>query len=165
MTIQDWGAIGEIVGAGGVILSLIYLATQIKNQNRESQLNTVNESAKQWNDVLASTAQDRELSELWISGLNDFSALDSTSRAQFSAHAGRVLRVIEGLHLHHKKGGLDAEGWEAINSTLKDFCGYQGLQDWWETRSHFYRKSFQQYVNGLIRQVDVGSRLYDERPK
>ena len=30
MTIQDWGAIGEIVGAVGIVVTLVYLAQQIR---------------------------------------------------------------------------------------------------------------------------------------
>ena len=30
MTIQDWGAVGEIVGAFGIVVTLLYLATQIR---------------------------------------------------------------------------------------------------------------------------------------
>ncbi len=44
------GAVGEIVGAAGVIISLIYLAVQIKNQNIQSQLTAENEMTSQWND-------------------------------------------------------------------------------------------------------------------
>ncbi len=34
MTIQDWGAIGEIVGGAGVIATLLYLATQIRQNTK-----------------------------------------------------------------------------------------------------------------------------------
>lgn len=30
MSIQDWGAIGEILGAAAILVTLIYLANQIK---------------------------------------------------------------------------------------------------------------------------------------
>ncbi len=30
MTLQDWGAIGEVVGALAVVVTLIYLAKQIR---------------------------------------------------------------------------------------------------------------------------------------
>ena len=30
LSIQDWGAIGEIIGAVGIIATLVYLATQIR---------------------------------------------------------------------------------------------------------------------------------------
>ena len=44
------GAIGENVGALGVILSLIYLASQIRMQNRESRLAAATEWTNQWNE-------------------------------------------------------------------------------------------------------------------
>ncbi len=35
MTIQDWGAIGELVGGVAVIVTLIYLAFQIRQNTRQ----------------------------------------------------------------------------------------------------------------------------------
>ena len=35
MTIQDWGAIGELVGGAAVVLTLVYLAVQLR-QNTKS---------------------------------------------------------------------------------------------------------------------------------
>ena len=36
MSIQDWGAIGEVVSAIGVIVTLIYLTTQLR-QNTQNK--------------------------------------------------------------------------------------------------------------------------------
>ena len=35
MTIQDWGSIGEILGAIATIATLIYLATQIRQNTKQ----------------------------------------------------------------------------------------------------------------------------------
>ena len=37
------GAIGEIIGAAAVVVSLIYLATQIRTQNNEARLAATHE--------------------------------------------------------------------------------------------------------------------------
>ena len=37
------GAIGEILGAGAVVISLFYLASQIRTQNKEAQLAAAHE--------------------------------------------------------------------------------------------------------------------------
>ena len=34
MTIQDWGSIGEILGAGAVIITLLYLTTQVRQNTK-----------------------------------------------------------------------------------------------------------------------------------
>lgn len=38
MTIQDWGAMGEVVGAIAVVVTLAYLATQIRQARIARQL-------------------------------------------------------------------------------------------------------------------------------
>jgi len=42
MNWEALGAIGEMVAAGGVIFSLVYLAVQIRNQSKESRLGAIN---------------------------------------------------------------------------------------------------------------------------
>ena len=34
MTLQDWGSIGEVIGALAVVVTLIYLAKQIRQNTR-----------------------------------------------------------------------------------------------------------------------------------
>ena len=40
MTIQDWGAIGELVGAFAVLATLIYLSLQIKQSSKTQRAQT-----------------------------------------------------------------------------------------------------------------------------
>jgi len=92
------GAIGEIAGAIGVIVSLIYLASQIRNQNTESRLTAINNMTSQWNAFMGDLATNTELARIWDKGLQNFNALDSTERVQFSTHLNRVFRINESMY-------------------------------------------------------------------
>ena len=83
------GAVGEIAGALGVILSLVYLASQIRSQNTESRLAAVTEWTNQWNGWTASFADNPQLSELWVKASWDFLSLNPAEAVQYSAHCGR----------------------------------------------------------------------------
>ena len=98
------GALAELAGAVGVIVSLLYLGVQIRIQNRESRLNSVSESIRHFNDVLSGIAHYPDLCSIWARGLGDFESLDPEERARFSAHVGRLFRVIEGLYGYHLEG-------------------------------------------------------------
>ena len=41
MSLQDWGAIGELLGGVAIIVSLIYVGMQIKHGNRETRAATL----------------------------------------------------------------------------------------------------------------------------
>ena len=87
MTIQDWGAIGEIIGALAVVASLIYLAMQIRQNTRQIALSLESiklaafernvESGNRAREFLIS---DPELTDLFLKGLADFRGLRSTER-------------------------------------------------------------------------------------
>ena len=47
MTIQDWGAIGEIVGAVGVLVTLVYLARQIRHSTEVSKVTSYHDAVHQ----------------------------------------------------------------------------------------------------------------------
>jgi heme/copper-type cytochrome/quinol oxidase subunit 1 len=44
-------AVGQMLGAVGVIISIVYLAAQIRNQNKESRRSAMNVLTTHWSDL------------------------------------------------------------------------------------------------------------------
>ena len=70
------GAIGELAGALGVIVSLLYLAVQIKRQNVASRFAAVHEVVDQTNAFFGAAARNKEIAAIWVKGIENFGALD-----------------------------------------------------------------------------------------
>jgi hypothetical protein len=136
------GAVGEIIGALGVMLSLGYLASQIRMQNRESRLAASTEWTNQWNDFLSSFAEHPVLCEVWSKGLKDFSSLSAPEVVQFSSHLGRLFRVAEGIHDQYRQGRFDPKTWRGVARTIEDVALFPGAKAWWPTRSRWYSDEF-----------------------
>ena len=69
MTLEDLGNLGDFLGGIAVIVTLVYLALQIRSNTqtvRAASLESVVNSHSQFLDRLAS---DSELSRIWFSGL------------------------------------------------------------------------------------------------
>jgi hypothetical protein len=151
---MNWDALGagaELLGALGVIVSLIYLGAQIRLQNRESRLHSVSEAIRQFNDVLAGLAHNSDLTDIWVKGLTSFDNLEIHEKVRFSSHVGRVFRVIEGLYEYNLEGRIKPHTWEAMDRTINEMLGYPGLREWWHSRAHWYGTPFQNYVAGIVR--------------
>lgn len=58
------GAIGEIVGASAVLITLIYLATQVRRSNELSLFSASKEIVNQFNDLNRLVTTDSELRQL-----------------------------------------------------------------------------------------------------
>lgn len=150
---MNWDAIAaaaEILAAVGVIVSLLYLGQQIRNQTLETRLAFANEFVNQLNLVYSDLSTDAQLSELWVKGLQDFSALSPPQRAQFSAFAGRLLRIVESVFHQYRWGRIDDTVWNGIDTSVRDLCRYPGMMEWWSTRAHWFSDEFNSHMNTYV---------------
>ena len=154
------GAIGETVGAVGVIVSLTYLAYQIRSQNTESRLAAITEWTNQWNEWTGSFAENSQLSALWIKGAAEYDSLDTEELVQYAAHCGRLFRIAEGLFNQRNQGRLDEKTWQGLASTLQDICLLSGVRSWWPTRRHWYNEDFVAYIEPLVGSSETQT-MYD----
>lgn len=150
---MNWDAIAaaaEIFAAIGVIISLLYLGQQIRNQTLETRLAFANEFVNQLNLVYSDLSTDAQLSELWVKGLQDFSALSPPQRAQFSAFAGRLLRIVESVFHQYRWGRIDDTVWNGIDTSVRDLCRYRGMMEWWGTRAHWFSDEFNSHMKTYV---------------
>jgi len=150
---MNWDAIAaaaEIFAAIGVIISLLYLGQQIRNQTLETRLAFANEFVNQLNLVYSDLSTDAQLSELWVRGLRDFSALSPPQRAQFSAFAGRLLRIVESVFHQYRWGRIDDTVWNGIDTSVRDLCRYRGMMEWWGTRAHWFSDEFNSHMKTYV---------------
>jgi heme/copper-type cytochrome/quinol oxidase subunit 1 len=88
-------AVGQMLGAVGVIISIVYLAAQIRNQNKESRRSAMNVLTTHWSDLNKSLVDNPDFAALWLRALQSFDQLDGTSKLRFGAHLGRFLRFAD----------------------------------------------------------------------
>src|SRR6266481_3021809 len=92
-------AVGQMLGAIGVIISIVYLAAQIRNQNKASQRQAMNVLTTHWSDLNRTLVENPEMAVLWLRALRCFEDLDAQSKLRFGAHLGRFLRFADSLYL------------------------------------------------------------------
>ena len=140
--------IGEIIAAILVVVSLGYVALQIR-QNTQALKVTATQSYVEMYNTITSELVKQDLADIWSRGFRDFSTLNSTEAVQFSAIAGQLMRVFESAHTQWRRGALEQQLWQASERTLLDSMTMAGFQQWWDFRKHWYSKDFQIHIDGL----------------
>jgi hypothetical protein len=97
------GAIGEIIGAVAVLVTLFYLAAQIKMQNRELEKSNENVTAQLSIDInnmlinnIDALMRDKEFVEIYLKGMSN-QPLDEIEIIQFSTFVNRWLALCESV--------------------------------------------------------------------
>ena len=111
MTLQDLGSLGEFVGALAVVMSLFYLAVQIRQNTRALHTSTYAQTAEQaWQANLA-IAQDGDLARIW-SAFAAGKPLVPEDNARIDAALGNFFTAGEHTFRQYELGLLDSDTWE-----------------------------------------------------
>ena len=149
----NWDAINAIAqsaGALGVIISLLYLAFQVREDARSRRAATIHEQVEAHANALHSIATNGDLAGIFVRGLASLDGLDAVERTRFSGMLGYLFLNFEDSYFQHREGHLDDRVWNGIAVPLRELLAYDGVRAWWGTRSHHYGAQFQSYVTSLI---------------
>ncbi|MCZ6774149.1 MAG: hypothetical protein O7G83_19505 [Proteobacteria bacterium] len=145
------GAVGEFVGAAAVVISLVYLAVQIRAQNREARLAAMHEITVGFRDSIATIAADAELAKLMATANDKFDALSDTEILRLLAGIQRMLRVWEEAFIQHQEARLDARIWKTMVRQYASFLSLPTISHIWDLRREFYDDEFRAFVDELQR--------------
>ena len=161
MSIQDWGAIGEIVGAIAVVASLIYLAVQIRQNTRQISLNLESSKLAAFEQNVESGNRARELlitdpalAELFLKGLADYRNLPSTDRFRCNMLFRNLLSAIQGGYIRQLTVGGDPEHFEGTEKLLDTLLKSPGVHQWLNDIEPDWRPEFADLVAARIKELD-----------
>ena len=143
------GAIGELLGAMAVVVSVLYLAFQVRGQVREAQLAAIHEVSEGFREGIAATFMDPYLSSVFARGKDDITVLDQTERIQFIAFIQRNYRVWEDAFYQYRAGRLDPPHWSSMERQYSALLSWPGVRWVWSMRREFFTPEFMRYVDGL----------------
>ena len=141
------GAIGEFLGATGVIITLIYLARQVRQNTRATRLSTshsISAAARDWNRPLLN---DPELAWAFQVGTEDPTKLDEKEQARFIELCFSLFRMFEDAHYQFQKGALDPDVWMGYEKLYAAYAKAPGFQAYWERRKETFRPEFQELID------------------
>ena len=150
MNLELAGVVSEIIGAAAVVISVVYLAVQIRQQTVQSRLAATREVAAQWNDILNHAIEDDTFIEVYLRGVRDYESLPNSERLRVAFIFQRMMRLLEELFLHIEKGQIEPVIFESMNRALHEWLTFPGTQKWWELSKELFEEGLQIKVDNLI---------------
>ncbi len=151
-TLAAWG---EFIGGIAVVVSLIYLASQIRQNSKLLRASTTSATTQTRFSWMALTVQDPVLTRLYLDGLADPNALSEADRQRFemlltSQFAGNVQEY------EFDRDGIGSPGtWELTKVGMQWQLQQPGGQQWWRQWSQIFRQDFREFVDSLIREGEA----------
>lgn len=144
------GAISETLGALAVLVTLIYLARQIRLNTEEIRASRVGATLKdqaQYNQMLA---EDGDLARIYWTAVADVEELSEDERRRWLHLCSVMLRNSEVAHYHFRQGNLPASIHFSRERWIKRFLGTSGFRWWWSQYSDILDPEFVDYVERTL---------------
>ncbi|MEH6637297.1 MAG: hypothetical protein V7700_17385 [Halioglobus sp.] len=141
-------AVAEIVGAVAVVISLIYLALQIRAQTNQSRLAAQHEVSNGIREVSLLFATE-DISDIFVRGNKDFDSMSDAELVRLIVAITNLFRVWEEAFAEARDGHLEAANWDALSGDYSQLMGAPSFTRVWELRKQNYYPEFQIYVDSL----------------
>jgi len=132
MSIQDWGAVGEMVGAIGVIITLLYLATQIRQSTRQMRSEGHQGITDSYSITLGQLLADDALFETIVRGCQNWESITAFQQSQCHIFFHQHLMHFRVAFQLHDKGAIDDDVYRSIEDMHIRFMANPGNRVWWE---------------------------------
>lgn len=161
--IVNWdalAAIAELLGAFGVLVSLLYLAAQIRQNTawlRQQAFQMGTNEVRRWAAGLSSS---RETSEIFIKGQRDFDSLDASERVRFTM---LIFELCSVWGTYQTYSGHDLLGLrESAEVSIGAWIRQGWFPKWWKQNIFMFPPEFKAFVEELLARSAGSERRGDE---
>jgi hypothetical protein len=135
------GAIGELVGATAVVLTLGYLAVQIRQSSKSSRQQSYNDLVTRRSDIYNKMVESDDFTTLAIAGMRGDS-MNEIEAQRFTAWMLNYVSHIQDVYLQHRNGVVEKPVWLAERQFLAVLMGLPGCVEWWQAATQYFLPDF-----------------------
>jgi|GEM_PF-710384 len=168
LDLETLARLGEFLGGAAVLVSLIYLAIQIRQGNRQVEHNTRSLEVSTYQSITSDLNEFRALlithpplGRIYLQGLEDPSVLDAEELFRFRGLMQTLFANLELQFRVREAGLLDLDSHDA---TLLGVAVSPGARGWWAQARYLYGSEFQRYVDELVTTHDAERAQGDREP-
>ncbi|MBK6657214.1 MAG: hypothetical protein IPG43_03225 [Proteobacteria bacterium] len=144
--LQQLAEVGSFLGGLGVLISVGYLAHQIRlntNSNRAASYQSAVAASAEWTRQVG---LDKAATKIMMQGFKTPDLLAEEERDQFNFLLVSLVRNFENIHYQFTSGAITEETWNGWAKRIRRFFQQPGVVRWWESNSDGYSQSFQEFV-------------------
>jgi hypothetical protein len=146
------GAIAEMIGAAGLVVTLGYLAIQIRRSNLLSMAESERFSQHASSPTILAIVQDPDVARLFREGLGNRDSLSSDDRVRFDMLLGNLIGGMSAAIAEQERLGHRGDfGTSDQRESVRAFLGAPGGASWWADYQRRYSPLAQATVEEILR--------------
>jgi hypothetical protein len=151
VTLEQYASVGQIVAALAVVISLIYLARQVRQNTAMMRVAAAGERVQRDTDMATSISDSQEFAELWVRAGSAFDTLSDVEKTRVIFFERRAIVHTHNMFTLRQRGLLSDSDWKELQWILKSLGGQRkSFKACWALFKDSYDEPFRRFVEERI---------------
>lgn len=146
MDIMALGAMGELVGGVAVVVSLVYVGLQVRQNTSALRAGSAQAHADSINGANLLTASSLELSRVWRLSIEDPTGLTPDERTCADTIWLASFNSFDSALLQSELGSLDPQTRAMVRERIRALFEVDYARDWWARNRYPFTRGFIDFV-------------------
>ena len=154
MTWSELGGLGEAVGALAVVVSLFYVARQLRDNTRSTRLSMLQSTSEAAVLVYDAPTRDPALARAIRRAALQSGPLSDEDMGRLIWWLASVFRLGENAFLQHEAGIMDDETWRARAASIESLLAIPAFREIWDLRILHQHAGFVAWFEARMRSLE-----------
>jgi hypothetical protein len=150
MAWETAGVIAEIIAAMAVLVSLWYLAIQLKQSTELERAALEVKLGIAWADLHDNMIQNPELARAYDLAAESWNELSEEDVRAYLWFVAKSFHILEGMFRQRQRGLLTRDVWEPYERYIVGILQIEAVLGWWQSDGSLTSKEFQTHVDKLL---------------
>jgi hypothetical protein len=150
MTWETAGVIAEIVAAIAVLISLWYLAIQVKQNTELERAELEVQLGVTWADLHDNMIQNPNLARAYDLAAGNWKEMSDEDVRAYLWFVAKSFHILEGMYRQYQRGLLTSDVWVPYERYMVGVLQIEAVMGWWRSDGSLTSTEFQMHVESLL---------------
>ena len=146
-------AIAEVIAAVAVVVSLWYLAIQLKQSTELARADLEVQLSVIWAEMHDNMIQNPALARAYDLAENNWSEMSEEDARAYIWFVAKGFHILEGMYRQYRRGLLAEDVWEPYDQFIVGVLQIDAIMGWWKSDGSLTSKAFKDHVENLLRSI------------
>lgn len=142
------GAIAETIGAVAVVVTLLFVARDIRQNSKSLSMSALRDTTAQWNQWSEMIATSSDLADIVAKGNESYSRLSTSERLRYGAYVQSFFDNVESYRKLVIDHSTDKD-LAVLRAITRRRSNIPGFKSWWSENTADYSQEFVAWIEDL----------------
>jgi hypothetical protein len=151
VTLNELGNLGEFISGLAVVVTLVYLAIQIRHNTRVVRSSMHQNMIESTLRIAESVSDTNDVGRIVLHADQDYDELTEVERIRFDAYAERVFNNFESVFYSYRNSMIEEDLWESWESSYLADISRASMRRYWNEERPQHLRDFMDFIDQFYR--------------